>query len=207
MAGISLETERWVRPISTRPNGEIPFQDGVFDLIRPALLETVSFEYEEGPHDPAQPENVLLKDGTYESTGSIEAGAAYDFLKPYLASGPGVLGDCEPDISEDIAVEGLESSLCLVEPDEITFLCEPPFKPGKERKARAIFGLGSCGYDMGVTDGIVAPRVREQSYGSYSTSDLGLGEPARTFLTVSMTTPFRGSHWKLVAAVFLLPED
>jgi hypothetical protein len=121
-------------------------------------------------------------------------------------TGPELLGGTDSGISEEIADDGLKASLCLIEPDEITFVCEPPFNPGKEKRARAVFRLNSHWYDLGVTDGVVGPQVRTRSYGSYSPSDLGFGSPGHTVVTASLTTPFKGSRWKLVAAVLFLPD-
>lgn len=147
----------------------------------------------------------MLENGTWKSAASIGPEDAYPLLRPHLVSGPELLGDCERGIAVAKAQSGLASSLCLVEPEQVNFVCEPPFRAGKPRAARVVFSLESRWYDLGLTDAVVAPRLRAKSYGTYSSTELGFDSTAHMFLTISLTTPLNETHWKLVAGVLLLP--
>ena len=205
VAGISRGSGGWVRPVSSRPEGELAPTDCAVEGRPPRVLEIVRFSHQGLLNDPAQPENVLIDDDRWELVGEVGAEEAYDLLCPYLETGPGLLGGTDKGVPDAVAQQGVEASLCLVEPDSIQFVSEEPFRPWKPRKARAVFELASRWYDLGITDSVVAPRLRRAQYGSYCAADLGFSTPAHTLLTVSMTEPLDGTRWKLAAAVHLLP--
>ena len=147
----------------------------------------------------------MIDVGSWEPAGAVSPGEAYALLNPYLEPGPALLGGVEKGVPDTVAQEGLEASLSLVEPDSIQFVSKAPFQPGKPPGARAVFELASQWYDLGITDGAVAPALRRAEYGNYSAPELGFPAPAHTLLTVSMTEPLNQTRWKLAAAVHLLP--
>lgn len=205
VAGISLATGAWIRPVSSHPEGELHPSDCAVEGRAPRALDVVRLPYRERLDDPAQPENVLIDDGRWELARTVDPKAAYALLIPHLEPGPALLGGVEKGVPDAAAREGLDASLCLVEPDSIQFVSEDPYRPGRPRKARAVFELASRWYDLGITDSVVAPALRRAEYGSYSAPDLGFPAPAHTLLTVSMTEPLNEMRWKLAAAVHLLP--
>lgn len=205
VAGISLETGQWVRPVSSRPEGELSPGDCAVGGRPPRPLDLVRLPYRKRLNDPAQPENVLIDGGGWELAGTVAPAEAYDLLSRYLEPGPALLGGVEKGVADAVAQEGLDASLCLVEPDSIEFVSEPPFAPGKARRARAVFELAGQWYDLGITDSVVAPRLKNAEYARYSALELELPDPSHTLLTVSMTEPLNETRWKLAAAVHLLP--
>jgi putative nucleic acid modification protein with dual OB domain len=205
VAGISLETGKWVRPVSSRSEGELSPGDCAVEGRPPRPLDVVRFPYRHRLKDPAQPENVLIDDGGWELASMVKPGEAHDLLGQYLVPGPALLGGTEKGVADAVAQKGLDASLCLVEPGSIEFVSEPPFAPGSRRRARAVFDLDGQWYDLGITDSLVAPRLKSAEYGRYSALDLDFSDPAHTLLTVSMTEPLNKTRWKLAAAVHLLP--
>lgn len=168
------------------------------------VLDIVRFDYTMRLGDPAQPENVLIDHSDWALTGTIDPRRAYDLLRPHLAPGPELLGGTEKGVPEAVAQEGLEGSLTLVEPKAITFRAqENPFRAGA-RQARAIFEIASHWYDLGITDRVVAPKVKAAEDGTYSPVDLGFPDLDHTLLTVSLAEPLKGTRWKLAAAVQFL---
>jgi len=167
-------------------------------------LDIVRFEYSSTVGDAAQPENVLIEERDWELVDEVPPADAYDLLRPHLAPGPSLLGGTQKGVDDQLAGEGMDASLTLVEPDSIAFRSQDnPFRSG--RQARAVFEIAGQGYDLSITDTIVAPVVWDQPDGSYSAAELGFGEQARTVLTVSLAEPFKGTRWKLAAAVLFLP--
>lgn len=205
VAGISLETGQWVRPVSNRSEGELSPGDCAVGGRPPRPLDLVCFPYRNRLEDPAQPENVLIDGGGWELAGTVAPAEAYALLNQYLEPGPALLGGVDRGVADAVAQEGLDASLCLVEPDSIEFVSKPPFAPGKARRARAVFELDGQRYDLGITDSLVAPRLKGAEYGCYSALDLDFPDPSHTLLTVSMTEPLNETRWKLAAAVHLLP--
>lgn len=205
VAGISTRSGSWVRPVSGRPEGELRPTDCAVRGRAPRCLDLVRFPYVERVADPAQPENVLIEGGGWELVDRMDPAAAYGYLQGHLEPGPAVLGGLGKGVPDDVAQEGLEASICLVEPDSIQFESAPPYQPGRARKARAVFELKGHWWDLGISDGIVAPRLRAADIGSYALDEIGFKSPGRTLLTVSLTMPLNETRWKLAAAVLLLP--
>ena len=155
--------------------------------------------------DPAQPENVTIEESEWKLVDTLAPADAYGFLRSHLDPGPALLGGTQAGVEESLAQEGMEASLTLVEPDSIAFRSQAnPFRPG--RQARAVFEIASQWYDLSITDRVVAPVVKEREDGTYSAAELGLEEEeSHTVLTVSLAEPFKGTRWKLAAAVLFLP--
>ena len=110
----------------------------------------------------------------------------------------------ERGVPDEVAQDGVDASLTLVEPDSISFLSQAnPFRRGA-RQARAIFEVASQRYDLGITDAVVGPKVKKAGDGSYSAVELGFPELPHTVLSVSLAEPLKGTRWKLAAAVQFL---
>lgn len=206
MAGISTVSGEWVRPVSGRlSTGALSFSDCRVNGRMVQAFDVVRFGYEEQLEDPAQPENVLIDGSDWALTGSIAAGDAYEFLRPHIVPGPELLGSTEASIDDGVAQGGVEASLALIEPDAIEFRSRPPYQPGKRRRARALIELSGQGYDLSITDEVVAPVVRCAETGVYSTAELGFPESGHTVLTASLAEELNGRHYKLAAAVLFVP--
>ena len=165
-------------------------------------LDIVRFDYSSRVGDAAQPENVMIEERDWELVGEVAADDAYDLLQPHFSPGPSLLGGTQKGVDDQVAKEGMDASLTLVEPDSIVFRSQDnPFKPG--RQARAVFEISGQRYDLGITDRIVSPVIKDQADGDYSAAELGF-EGAHTVLTVSLAEPLKGTRWKLAAAVLFL---
>lgn len=205
VAGISVSDGSWIRPVSGREEGELRPGECAVRGQAPRCLDIVRFTYSEHLSDPAQPENVLIDGGDWGLVDRVEPADAYSHLYKHLEPGPELLGGIERGISNDVAEAGLDASLCLIEPDTIEFRTASPFNPGQARKARTEFQLAAQSWDMGLTDSVVAPKLRQAPLGDHSLSELGIPEPNHVLLTVSLTQPLGDTRWKLAAAVHLLP--
>lgn len=205
VAGISTDSEEWLRPVSSMPGGLRHFHCRV-EGRWPEPLDIVRFGYKERLEDPAQPENLLIDDADWELTGRLEPEDMYARFEGHLVHGPELLGNRGKAMPDHVAAEGVETSLVLVEPDRpVDFVMRPPEETQGKLKPRVLFDLGGVEYELGLTDIPLESRVREKGVGTYGTEELGLVEPSRTLLTISLGEVHDGWHTKLAAAVFLLP--
>jgi hypothetical protein len=95
-------------------------------------------------------------------------------------------------------------SLELIEPEDLWWWIR---EENGKRKNRAIFRFSHISrirYDLAVTDPAWLNLMRNLPAGIYPHALLCGGKPAKTFLTVSLSEPFEGFHYKLVAGVVCL---
>lgn len=205
MAGIATGSQRWVRPVSGRSStGSLSPSDCSVDGVEVEPLDIVRIGWVRLLDDPTQPENLLVDETDWVRTGVVPVEDAYARLSAHIESGPellGCAGDCMPDVE---ARQGVDSSLALVEPDAISFTSRL-YRPGQRRQARAQFELSGELYDLSVTDRLLAPAIRRAGAGTFSADDLGFRDFSRIVLTVSLAGAWKGQHYKVVAAVLLLP--
>jgi hypothetical protein len=205
VAGISQNSGEWVRPVSDGPFGRIEAHQFRIDGREVQPLDIVRFDHDGNCGDPTQPENVLVEHDQWLRTGRLDSAEAYAGLSAHLATGPGLLGNQGAAVIEKVAMEGMEASLALIEPESIRFSLELPWKGKGAPRPRAIFSLAGAEYDLGVTDTLVRPRLMNAGYGDHSPAELGLQEDMHTLLTVSLAELRDGWCTKLVAAVLFLP--
>lgn len=207
VAGISRQTQAWLRPVTDSPHRELSSRHYRVDGRTIEPLDIVRIEYGENLDDPAQPENVEVGISPWQLCGRVDPSDAAEVLSPHLVDGPALLGNRGGAVPEKEALRGMEASLALVRPERPEFSLEPPW-PGKMRpRPRVRFRLGGKGYDLALTDYFVAPRLAKAGIGSHGLGDLGLREDSDLLLTVSLAEPQDGWCTKLAAAVLLIPEE
>lgn len=205
IAGISTDSGEWVRPVARAQGGLDKFRCMV-DGRWPELFDIVRFDCERCLDDPAQPENVLIDGRGWDLVGRLDPGDAYVRLAADLAPGPELLGNRGKAVKEDIAAEGVDASLALVESDTpITFVLKPPQETQGKSKPCALFRIGGRVYELPLTDFTVKPLVLEAGVGVHSAEDLGLEGFEKILLTISLGEAHQGWHSKLAAAVLFLP--
>jgi hypothetical protein len=67
-----------------------------------------------------------------------------------------------------------------------------------------MFSLAGAEYDLPVSDPAWENRLSALKIGSYDNTEAGISASQSTFLTVSLTEPFNGSYFKLIAAAIVL---
>jgi hypothetical protein len=202
VAGISTKSGKWVRPVSDLPRGELKPHHYEIDDRSPEVLDIVRFGFEEHLEDPIQPENVLLNDDEWQSLDRLDPKRAYRRLRSHISTDPLLFGDNGKYIAEDVAEEGVDESLTLVEPeDELEFRVRG-LNGG--RQARVVFRLGSEQYDLPVTDPVAEGQIKAAGVGRHAPGAIGFPTSGRVLLTVSLGEPFEDCCWKLVAAVVFL---
>jgi hypothetical protein len=206
VAGISLDTGGWIRPVSQPSrNGLEPYYWRIEGReIKP--LDVVHLEHEGKLGDPSQPENVLVAPARWRLVKVIDSTDAAAVLAPYLVEGPVLLGNRGTSMVEEKAMDGVEASLALVHPDAITFRLDPPWEGKGNRRPRAAFDLNGESYDLALTDYLASPKLMRAGLGSHETTALGFTPDADLYLTVSLAEARNGWCTKLIAAVIPLPK-
>jgi hypothetical protein len=207
VAGISMDTGAWLRPVSHLSHRELTSYYYRIEGHEIGPLDRVRFEHEGGLADPSQPENVAVSASRWQLAGRVDPGQAVGILSPYVIEGPTLLGNRGAAMPEDEAMEGVEASLALVRPSEARFHLEPPWEGASRARPRVAFELDGQGYDLALTDYLVAPRLMRAGLGEHDLYELGLPSGARMHLTVSLAEARDGWCTKLVAAVLPLPEE
>jgi len=165
----------------------------------PELLEVVRFSHSGSVGDPAQPENVRVTGEQWERVGLLDGPTAYRRLEPVRTRGPALFGNQGRAVPADRAREGLDASLALVEPTNLWFTLEEA--PDARKSPRAEFSLVRLEYSLPLTETLIRPRLLQMAPGRYDFEDLGLPEPERVLLTVSLAEEQNDWRSKLVAAV------
>lgn len=205
VAGISKESDRWLRPVSAQPRDGLPPYYWRIDGREISPLDVVRFEHRGALGDPTQPENVEVADSRWELTDRVEPERALRVLSPHLVKGPRLLGNRGSAVPETVALRGVGASLALIAPESIECRLDPPFEGTDKLRPRIQFELNGQGYDLPLTDYLVRPRLFTAGLGSHDLSDLGVGDVSSVLLTVSLAEALDGWCTKLVAAVLPLP--
>ncbi len=205
VAGISRRTGEWVRPVSNHAHRELYPYHYRIDGRGVDLLDVVGFEHEGPVGDVSQPENVEVGGSRWWRIGKIDPGSAAGILAPYLTHGSVLLGNRGAAVPEEEAMRGVDASLALVRPRDLQFHLEPPYEGASRMRPRVSFELGEQGYDLALTDHLLAPRLVKAGPGAHDFDDLGFDGDADTYLTVSLAEARDEWCTKLVAAAIFLP--
>lgn len=209
LEGGHIHLGEWIRPISRRDEGALQLRDlslrsggvvSVLDIVEVSLAEHAA--------DPGQPENHYVEYGSrWDLVGRVPAAHLEAFTET-----PSDLWPSTDRRSDRISVLEHPSaseprSLALIEPCNLRFNLwseTNPFKGYTQLKTRAIFGFAGHLYDMSLTDPVFSAVLPRHPL---------VGEPQLTWtppegftcrLCISLTPPFKGYHYKVVATVIPL---
>lgn len=197
VAGIEVidpQTLRWVRPVSSRPGHGVSLcERRLQDGSEPQVLDVVAVNVIGPKPHGFQRENWLLDDRVeWRKTDRV----GWDVLK-VLEERPKALwlNGCSSSSGQNDRVEeghaaGLESSLALIRVDSVTIRIQAEY--GK-RVVRAFFEYSSVAYALRVTDPVYRQAFLAEADGHYDRGE--------AFLTVSLSEPFNGYAYKLIAAI------
>lgn len=191
VAGIRLDTKEWVRPVSERADGTLYDREPMTatgHVLRPLDRVTVDL----GAPRPArhQPEDWLLGAGGFGEATPMPLQDAIPILDAIAVPGPRIFGGLGGRIPEaEVPDAGLAASLALVRVVAPRFTVR---QTDEGPQLRAAFGLAGRHYDLPVTD--LEPWTRTV----FGTG--GWRSYADWYFVISLTEPFKGTYFKLVAA-------
>jgi len=207
VAGISLITKRWVRLVGRQVPGCLTVRETSYgDGRQAALLDVFEAELDEPCGSRAHPEDVFVGEGAWRPIRRFDDARDAKFLTGFVNKGPSVLqGVGDRIYTRKIASTPADKSLELIRPDDLWWWIR---EDGGKRKNRALFRLGRAHrtrYDLAVTDPAWLDQLNLLPAGIYPHSFLHKGDSGRTLLTISLSEPYEGFHYKLVAGVINLP--
>ena len=205
VAGISLITKKWVRLVGNARDRILTREDTRFEdgfEVRP--LDIFEVETGESCATCYHPEDVLCLTSRWNRMGRLSI-EDKPFLNEFVSSDPIALeGYCDRVQCERFEQKPARMSLALVHPGDLWWWVRE--EHGKRRN-RAVFRLGSCGrvrFDLPLTDPACLDQLNLLPTGIYP-DDFITGERNGTcLLTLSLSEPFEGFHYKLVAGVIHL---
>jgi hypothetical protein len=196
----------WIRPVSGRPAGELSEEDRRFQNGQdPSLLDVISVPMVEPRPHGFQTENHLIDD---DHNWTKEREASWDDLKAALDRVAGPLWDNSSssynglhDRVEEAAANQLGYSLRLIEVADMKIAVAvegAEFGNGK-RKVRGRFTFNTAEYWLAVTDPVIERKYLVGKDGEFKVGN--------ATLCISLGEPYGGYAYKLIAGVFLKPQQ
>jgi hypothetical protein len=207
VAGISLVTKQWVRLVGQKVPGCLTRKEASYpDGKEAALLDVFEAKLGERCGSNCHPEDVYVTEEPWRPVRRFDEPRDARFLTAFVNKGPSVLqGYYDRVYSRKFETTPADKSLELIHPDDLWWWIRD--ETGK-RKNRAVFRVGHAGrvrYDLAVTDPAWLEKMHSLPGGIYPHAYFSGGKPSKTFLTISLSEPFEGFHYKLVAGVVCLP--
>jgi hypothetical protein len=207
VAGLRLDGQGWVRPVAPdTEHGQLLLRHMKLEGgTEPRVFDVIAVDLKEPRPEPGQPENWLIGRGPWLLRDRPAPPEVLAGLHPAVAAGPDLLGSNGSRI-ENRRAEQLPSSLALVRPSRLRFWLAKDLRDFPQ--ARVEFKLDDQRYDLPLTDPAWKGRILRKlaGQGQCSPEEAGIPANASVFLTVSLGELFHGYHYKLVAAIAVLPE-
>ena len=209
VAGLGTNGEGWIRPIAGDTDHGQLYQRhyNLGQGEEPEILDIVEIELLRSRPIPGQPENWEIGDRPWNLIRRPAGRDSYPILDSAVSSGPILLGSAHASIGSGPAAE-LTSSLALVRPNLVSFHVR--FNQRGQLQPRTVFSLWREKYDLPITDPAWHSRiVRALSAKpglAHAKTDVGMPENGGIIFTISLSEPFGGPCYKLVAGIIVLPS-
>jgi hypothetical protein len=206
VAGISLITKQWVRLVGRQVPGCLTRQQASYPAGKEvALLDVFEAEFDEKCGSSSHPEDVFVTEKRWQPLRHFDEPRDARFLAAYVSKGPAILQGCGDRVyARKIESAPLAKSLELIEPQDLWWWIR---EEKGTRRNRAVFRLGHVSrfrYDLAVTDPAWLDQLKLLPAGIYPHAFFFKAKFPATYLTMSLSEPFEGFHYKLVAGVVTL---
>ncbi len=206
IAGWDLTNDRWLRPVSSRPDGTLELRNCAIDGEWPQLFDLVRLEIDQHRPTPYQPENWVITDQPWQRLRHIEPRAVRDDLRSLVDHGHWLLQDGDRRVSAAaLRANPAPTSLVLAEPSDLTWYLEH-FMNSRQYKANfRVPGGGWCQFS--ITDPPIHAQLVPLPDGSHPRNTVGIADDSDLFLLVSLSEPFEQTDncYKLVAGTLEVP--
>lgn len=200
IAGKTVDDKKWIRPVSSRRDGEISELDRRYkDGSKPKLLDIITIPMKKQNSKQFQTENWLIDDSYYWIKEDIFSDNLEDYLD-YPNDLWGTASSSQKGLNDRISISdsnNYTTSLYLINPQKIEIIVQVEY-PGREyekRKVRTKFDYNNITYIFPVTD-----PVLEEQYLSGDNGEFPL-DPENIYMCVSMGLPFEDNCYKFVASI------
>lgn len=209
IAGLRTDGQGWLRPVAPGEEGTLsPHQLRMQSGGEPRLLDIIKVGCACPQPRPHQPENWLLDDTRWQliSREPPHAWRPSSIFESEIDSGPAIFGSVsDRRCFDDFAHAPARSSLALVAPEDLRW--QITLTHNFNRQTRALFHLQGACYNLSVTDPVWEQRLSHLPDGHHDLAASGVSDTDLVHLTVSLSEPFNGYCYKLVAAVIVLPQS
>lgn len=208
-AGLRLDGKGWVRPIaSDTDHGQLYSRHYRLEGgAEPEVLDVIGVDLAEYRPLPDQPENWLIGSNPWILRRRPGGPELYATLRSALEPGPALLGSTGKHVPARTETRAL-SSLTLIAPLKVQWILENDLR-GRPQP-RVIFDLRGQPYNVPVTDPAWTSRVVRTltalKSGAYLQEIIGISKYSNILFTVSLSEPFQGYCYKLVAGIVEIGE-
>ncbi len=209
VAGISLRSKKWVRLVGTEVEGGLTrIQTCYPDGSEAKVLDVLEAEIGDGCGSNYHPEDVIVTERKWTLLRRFDAPTDARFLLAYANKRPTLMKSYSDRLFQhkpNTASGWVERSLELIHPEDLWWWVR---EDRGKRKNRAVFRVGGgrrVRYDLAVTDPHWLSRMHSLLPGIYPHAQFFPDRVPMTFFTISLSEPFEGFHYKLVAGVIVLP--
>jgi hypothetical protein len=173
-------------------------------------LDTVEFALTEPDPEPHQPENWLVAGKSPELRSEDIGDREAQVLLDNIHSTPHLFGDKKNQLEYSNIIESsVDSSLELIRPEAPQIKIRE--RDEKQNQPRAVFELQGTSYDLPITDPTWKHKIRSDDVLSGMNLDFEpvsayTSEDKRPLFTISLSSPYEGTCYKLVAAIIPVPD-
>jgi hypothetical protein len=215
IAGIDIESGKWVRPVNAKNHGalgdcEIVVRDRLTQKLRMLEpLDVLQLRLDKYAGDNGQPENWELAPPFRAESYTVQRhmdGQDAAMLISYLQRNGPLLHSHSGSIpASEIEARALTASLALIRPEQLHWRVTPKASYPKDLQVRADFLFDQTLYSLVLTDPVWEEKCRRLGPGRHPHSAIA-DTDGQVLLTVSLAAlPLYGFHYKLAAGVVCLP--
>ena len=193
----------WIRPVGGRDTGELSVKETQYkDGKTPDLLDIISVRLTKHSPHSYQTENYLMDEGVWVKKGRFPASDLAGLCDPVdclWINGYHTQNGLNDRMPRETVEEQLKSSLLFIKPDNVVITVEEGANLLK--KVRSRFSFAGEEYLLQITDPLIESRFFLKDIGDYPIDEKNI------YLTISISEPYKGFCYKLVAGVLNLFEN
>jgi hypothetical protein len=208
VAGLTITRGRWIRLVSARPFGVIDTADFKMATgIEPRVLDVIRVRVLKGEPQRHQPENWLVGEEPWQLVERPARQRAARILAAALHGNELIFGNDQATVPlETFETTPATESLLLVKPSDVVWRTDS--REGEDRsRTRIRFRAGTITYDLPLTDPKYLAAAKWLPSGEHQSSELGIPDNRKLLFALSLSEPYHGAYYKLIAAIVLLPHS
>jgi hypothetical protein len=207
VAGISISTKKWVRLVGRRVPGCLTREESCYrDGTEVAILDVFETELGEECGSNCHPEDVYTTEKPWHLIRRFDEPQDARTFSSYVSQRPVILqGYGNRVTAHRVEETPMSRSLELIHPEDLWWWIREENGKRKNRAVLRVSYASRIRYDFSVTDPVWLDKLHSLPLGIYPHAHFFKEKPPRTFLTMSLSEPFEGFLYKLVAGVVCLP--